>query len=448
MRHLESVAAAGQQIVLFSSDERVAELVRSAGGWVGYMHEVKAVRPVAKPVYAVQKPLYDVNRHLSAVANDHEAEKWYEPVVPKTRYVRRAHFTNQYHQLTEASLIEDCPSVDATAAARLRALGIDRVGDLLTTDPHWLAEHLRLSGVTSSTVMRWQAEAKLLCSVPQLRPFDARVLAGAGVRHPRQLAEMHPSQLLDRVERFLATDRGRDILRSGNSYELSRITQWIASAKSGEPRGRNYVSTARTVRTDNYYDDPLQNIVAYRQPRPDYDYDAAYQSDSKLAREPWDDDAYGTTHRAAPRVTDLERFESRQRRTREDVVQKDVDREPVSHREARKPRPVAGESQRASHRPRMVANVPPSLAHDSSWTFPVRWWMLHRSDLELPRNWKPSASTRSKTSSMQARKRSLRSWMSSESTGRQSAIGKIRLVWFAAFQTCEDMMPSCWWRAK
>ena len=268
VRHLDSVGSTGQQIVLFSSDERIAELVRSAHGWVGYMHAVKAVRPVAKG-YSVSssRPAYDVNRQLLAYANDHEADKWYEPAVPRQRLVRSAPVATTNHQLTEVSLIEDCPSLDATSAARLRALGIDRVGDLLATDPHWLAEHLRLNGVTSSTVMRWQSEARLLCNVPQLRPFDARVLAGAGVRHPRQLAEMHPSQLLDRVECFLATDRGRDILRSGNSYELSRITSWIASAKHGDSRGRSYVATVTPPRQvdDRYYDEMPRGEVSYRQ---------------------------------------------------------------------------------------------------------------------------------------------------------------------------------------
>ena len=266
VRHLDSVGSTGQQVVLFSSDERIAELVRSAHGWVGYMHAMQAVRPVAK-VYSVPKPAYDVNRQLLAYANDHEADKWYEPAVPRQRLVRSAPVATTNQRLTEVSLIEDCPSLDATSAARLRALGIDRVGDLLATDPHWLAEHLRLNGVTSSTVMRWQSEARLLCNVPQLRPFDARVLAGAGVRHPRQLAEMHPSQLLDRVECFLATDRGRDILRSGNSYELSRITSWIASAKHGDARGRSYVGTVTPPPqvTDRYYDEMPRGEVSYSQ---------------------------------------------------------------------------------------------------------------------------------------------------------------------------------------
>jgi predicted flap endonuclease-1-like 5' DNA nuclease/energy-coupling factor transporter ATP-binding protein EcfA2 len=267
IRHLEKVAASGQQVVLFSSDERIAELVRSARGWVGYMNDWKSVASSTKRL----RPAVDLNKQLLAYANDHEAEKWSEPLIPRAniRYRTASSSGNGRlpRQLTERSLIEECPSLDSTCSARCRALGIDRVGDLLATDAHWLAEHLRLSGVSSSTVERWQAETKLLCSVRQLRPFDARVLVGAGIRHPRQLAEMHPSQLLDRVERFLGTDRGREILRSGNSYELSRITSWIASAKGGEPRERRHADNnhvARHLADFNYSENSAQYETGYR----------------------------------------------------------------------------------------------------------------------------------------------------------------------------------------
>ncbi len=82
-----------------------------------------------------------------------------------------------------------------------------------------------------------------MCSVPQLRAFDARVLAGCGIEHPQTLAEMHPGRLLKRVEQFLTTAKGQEILRSGSNYELSRITTWIASARR---------SLDRNGRRDNY----------------------------------------------------------------------------------------------------------------------------------------------------------------------------------------------------
>lgn len=214
--HLNEVSKRGQQTVVLTSDQRVADSVQACGGWVGYMH--------------ARREGVDVNRHLAAVANDHELDKWYQPDGAS-----HAEATGYY--LSERSLVEDLPAIDPNAAARCRSLGVDRIGDLLAVDPQWLADEIGLSSVSYAEVVAWQARADLLCNVRNLRPFDARVIVGAGVRTPVQLSEMHPSQLLDRVERFLATDDGRRILRSGSSYELSRITSWIAAAKNGRAGG-------------------------------------------------------------------------------------------------------------------------------------------------------------------------------------------------------------------
>ncbi|MEM9587889.1 MAG: DUF4332 domain-containing protein, partial [Planctomycetota bacterium] len=132
--------------------------------------------------------------------------------------------------LTVDSPIDQAPSVDAVAAARLRGVGITHINHLMQQDSNRLSDTLGLSNVNAATIRRWQHECRLVCRVPQLRGFDARVLVGCGVTDPAQLAAIHPSDLLERVQTFLATERGQRILLSGSSYELSRITSWIASA--------------------------------------------------------------------------------------------------------------------------------------------------------------------------------------------------------------------------
>ncbi|CAN0355264.1 unnamed protein product, partial [Hapterophycus canaliculatus] len=132
--------------------------------------------------------------------------------------------------LTVDSPIDTAPSIDAVAAQRLRRIGISHITHLMNQDSNRLADTLGLAGVDAKTIRRWQSECRLMCRVPQLRAFDARVLVGCGISDPAKLAAIHPTDLLDRVKTFLATERGQQILLSGTSYELSRITSWIASA--------------------------------------------------------------------------------------------------------------------------------------------------------------------------------------------------------------------------
>ncbi|MFN3192087.1 MAG: DUF4332 domain-containing protein [Aureliella sp.] len=218
--YLSIIANKHQQILLLTSETNVTEYVRAQGGWIGNMTAVMQPAPAAD----------DPNRLLAAAANDHEADKWRQPVVTHTRTS-----SSQYY-LSENSLVEDLPAIDPDLAVRCRGCGVDRIGDLLDVDPVWLASEIRVRGVSDATIGTWQSIAILLCNVPNLRPFDARIIVGAGIRDAQQLANMHPSQLLDRVEYFLNTDRGRQILRSGSSYELSRITAWITAAKGGSDR--------------------------------------------------------------------------------------------------------------------------------------------------------------------------------------------------------------------
>ena len=139
--------------------------------------------------------------------------------------------------LTVDSPIDQAPSIDAVAAARLRGLKVTHITHLMQSDPNRLSDALGLASVDAATIRRWQAECRLACRVPKLRGFDARILVGCGITTPGQLAAIHPTDLLHEVEAFLSTERGRQVLLSGTSQELSRIMTWIAEANSGNLAG-------------------------------------------------------------------------------------------------------------------------------------------------------------------------------------------------------------------
>jgi len=133
--------------------------------------------------------------------------------------------------LTGDSPIEQSPSIDALAAARLRSLRVTTISQLLASSPQELADRIQMADVNAATIRRWQSECRLVCGVSGLRGFDARVLVGCGLVHPREIAEVEPSELVEKVEAFLATERGAAILRTGTSHEVARLTEWIAESR-------------------------------------------------------------------------------------------------------------------------------------------------------------------------------------------------------------------------
>lgn len=288
---------AGNQLIAFTAHRGLVENIRTQGGFVQSLVPSHYYHMRYRDTWEDREPsLGNVNRELDTVWREangfYDDPHWYRPNdlkypssnghsytanghasapngLASARAVRYYDWADEYapqqrpaHEfdaeatsrvvrgpaspffLTEDSPVDQAPSIDAVAAQRLRVIGITVVGQLLSADPARLANRLELADVSPAVVNRWQHEANLVCGVPQLRNFDARVLVGCGFTSPSQLARMHPGRLLERVEAFLATDRGRQILRSGTSYELSRITSWIAAANRSvardgrHPRGR------------------------------------------------------------------------------------------------------------------------------------------------------------------------------------------------------------------
>jgi hypothetical protein len=133
--------------------------------------------------------------------------------------------------LGEHDPIEKTPSLDPTNAQRLRKIGLLRVGDLLRVPTADVAHDLRHTGVSVDMIESWRSQARLMCRVPGLRTYDARILVACGIRDPEQLIQMQAGALRARVKEFASSAEGQAILMSGTEFELSRVTDWINSAR-------------------------------------------------------------------------------------------------------------------------------------------------------------------------------------------------------------------------
>jgi len=131
-------------------------------------------------------------------------------------------------RLNKRSEIVDAPSIGGKTAARLQAAGIKTVGDLLAADPIRVAATVGAAHIESDTIRQWQAEALLVCRVPELYGHDAQILVASGIREPQDLAALTPAALLDMVTPFVDSSEGQRILRSSKAPDLEEVTNWIA----------------------------------------------------------------------------------------------------------------------------------------------------------------------------------------------------------------------------
>lgn len=134
-----------------------------------------------------------------------------------------------------ASPITDAPSIGGKAADKLRSIGIHTVADLLAVSPEDGATRLALGRVKPDTIRDWQAQAKLVCRVPQLSSHDAQILVACGITEPEQLAQMPPEQVLDAVDLFVSTREGERLLRDTDPPSLDEMQRWVEAAYHARP---------------------------------------------------------------------------------------------------------------------------------------------------------------------------------------------------------------------
>ncbi len=334
---LRDFARDGQQVFLFTRHQHVVDVFRSLDVAVRKLpHGSNVVEPPVEVKAPVQETMSEaerreVNQQLSLIADEMDdrakvieypacnAEEFPGELTDRVRPEKPAKARVSLESLTnvdtsdyflfESSPIQDAPSIDAATAERFRKIDVLLVRDLLQLNVDQAADRLRHAGITASMIRRWQSEALLTCSVPHLRPYDARILVGCGIDDADQLARMEAAELRRRVERFAATSTGQVMLRSGNRYELSRLTDWIDAARRRKSRRSDRRSFTRSSsRSSNGSSNGAYREVGQRSDRPD------------VQRRPWESAAERSAVAERRSSTTTSAYGSTSHRTREQAV--------------------------------------------------------------------------------------------------------------------------------
>lgn len=128
--------------------------------------------------------------------------------------------------------MKGAPSIGPKMAAKLEEIGVRTVTELLEKESEQIATELQHKRTSGTTVETWQRQARLMCSVPHLRCHDSQILVACGIYDAAQLQQMSPQGLWNKVDPFVRSKQGRQILRGGAIPDLQEITDWIDWAKS------------------------------------------------------------------------------------------------------------------------------------------------------------------------------------------------------------------------
>ncbi len=146
---------------------------------------------------------------------------------PGTRSSAEAGESSLRFRLSRSSPVVDAPSIGPKTARRLNRVKIRTVADLLNCDPYSVSEQLGDGQIKSETIQNWQAQAKLICCIPEIHGHDAQMLVACGIQDPSRLAVHDPQELHKVISAFATSTPGKRILRSGKPPDLEEIASWI-----------------------------------------------------------------------------------------------------------------------------------------------------------------------------------------------------------------------------
>ena len=208
----------------------------------------KTERAIPKPKAAeplrTLKPATPPKKEPHAIQPAIVANQLREPVVPKkeiltARPVRETEpeaavtsvgKTAKRVKLTTDSPIVDAPAIGPKTAARLEAIGLETIQDLLSHEADWIAAELNTKWITARLVSQWQDQARLACQIDRLSAAGAGLLVLAGIRTAEDLAKRSPSEAFSLIHAAAQTTEGQRLLRDQEPPPLKTVQRWMDAA--------------------------------------------------------------------------------------------------------------------------------------------------------------------------------------------------------------------------
>jgi len=266
-RLLAELAAGGRQVILLTHRADVAAILAECGATTAPL--------------SLTGPADIASASPAALGEDPPGPE------PTARPLVRIHPATPLWLRVDSPLHE-LPSLGPQTARQLRRMGLDDVGDLIALDLSNCTFLLSESRLTADQVRLWQAEAELLCCVPDLTGRDAQLLVGCGVLAPAELASAKPDQLVARIDRLRGGETTRWLPYVGVWPRAETVRTWIHAARRAESLESVFAAAVRTGRPARRWPSPFEREalrVAGRLTEEDSSAESSGRPDRRLRRD-------------------------------------------------------------------------------------------------------------------------------------------------------------------
>jgi hypothetical protein len=164
----------------------------------------------------------------------HEGERLHPGRPRRERIATPAPGEHRFH-LGQGDSVVEAPSIGTRTAERLTNANVRTVRDLLQAHPADVVRALGSRRITEQVIRDWQAQAQLVCRVPELRGHDAQVLVACGIRDADQLAQSTPEQLWEVIQPFTTTAECQRIIRGGQLPDKNEVADWVRYSQLARP---------------------------------------------------------------------------------------------------------------------------------------------------------------------------------------------------------------------
>jgi|GEM_PF-1361793 len=230
---LDEFARAGHQLFVFTEDREAFQRCSTLNATLFNIEALRSTQPVAPPSPTTHHPPLTTPTISTRIIR--ETNDGYTAPVLRLATMEGSTDQDDIFYLTENSTFHDFPVLGAETERQLGQLSIHSIGDLLSADSGEIARQLGRTGITAETVRLWQIHTALMCHIPNLPLDDAQVLAAVGIDSPDDLFDADIESLLQSIDSFLRSERGRRFERHRERYTTSRLSGW----RSGSRRYRD-----------------------------------------------------------------------------------------------------------------------------------------------------------------------------------------------------------------